>query len=234
MPPWSTTAWEQVDDLAATAGLDYTVIGRRILLWDTHVPIGRLPTMTDGDFSDSPIVTEYGMQTAHLPGGHQRLRGRGHRGDREPRPPEGDARRTTRTARSRCWPPPTARRRAASTETLTPAAAGGPAVGSDRPGEPEHRGPVADPADRAGAGQLVAVPGLRGRVPAIGPRGVDPAAGIGHLPGGDPVAEVGLGHGRGGRDTVRRCRSSCRLRRTHGQDPDADQAAEDEAEYFTQ
>lgn len=64
VPPWSTTAWEQVDDLAATAGLDYTVIGRRILLWDTHVPIGRLPTMTDGDFSDSPIVSEYGMQTA--------------------------------------------------------------------------------------------------------------------------------------------------------------------------
>jgi len=61
---WSTTAWEQVDDLAATAGLDYTVVGRRILLWDTHTPIGRLPTMTDGDFSDSPIVSEYGMQTA--------------------------------------------------------------------------------------------------------------------------------------------------------------------------
>lgn len=64
IPAMSTTAWEQVDDLAATAGLDYTVIGRRILLWDTHTPIGRLPTMTDGDFSDSPIVSEYGMQTA--------------------------------------------------------------------------------------------------------------------------------------------------------------------------
>jgi hypothetical protein len=62
--PWSTTAWEAVDTLAATAGLDYTVVGRRILLWDTHTPIGRLPTMTDGDFSDSPIVSEYGMQTA--------------------------------------------------------------------------------------------------------------------------------------------------------------------------
>jgi hypothetical protein len=61
---WSRTCWEEVDDLAATAGLDYTAVGRRILLWDTHRPIGRLPEMRDGDFSDSPIVTEYGMQLA--------------------------------------------------------------------------------------------------------------------------------------------------------------------------
>jgi hypothetical protein len=64
VPDWATTAWEQIDDLAATAGIDYTVVGRRIILWDTHTPIGRLPTMTDGDFSDPPIVSEYGMQTA--------------------------------------------------------------------------------------------------------------------------------------------------------------------------
>lgn len=61
---WSRTVWEEVDDLAATAGLDYTTVGRRILLWDTHRPIGRLPEMRDGDFSNSPIVTEYGMQLA--------------------------------------------------------------------------------------------------------------------------------------------------------------------------
>ena len=58
--------WEEIDDLAATAGLDYTTVGRRILLWDTHRPIGRLPEMRDGDFSDSPIVTEYGMQLANF------------------------------------------------------------------------------------------------------------------------------------------------------------------------
>ena len=61
---WSRTIWEEVDDLAATAGLDYTTVGRRILLWDTHRAIGRLPELRDGDFSDSPIVTEYGMQLA--------------------------------------------------------------------------------------------------------------------------------------------------------------------------
>jgi hypothetical protein len=61
---WSRTAWEEVDDLAATAGLDYTTVGRRILLWDTHRAVGRLPELRDGDFSAAPIVTEYGMQLA--------------------------------------------------------------------------------------------------------------------------------------------------------------------------
>lgn len=63
---WSRTCWEEVDDLAATAGLDYTTVGRRIILWDTHRAIGRLPEFRDGDFSDSPIVTEYGMQLANF------------------------------------------------------------------------------------------------------------------------------------------------------------------------
>ena len=62
VPDYSQTAWEQIDDLAATAGLDYTTVGRRIMLWDTHRSIGRLPLMTDGDFSEPPVVSEYGMQ----------------------------------------------------------------------------------------------------------------------------------------------------------------------------
>jgi hypothetical protein len=41
------------------------VTGRRILYWDTHRPLGRLPEMRDGDFSDPPVVTEYGMQVAN-------------------------------------------------------------------------------------------------------------------------------------------------------------------------
>jgi hypothetical protein len=63
---FTTTAWEEIDNLAAQAGLDYTVVGRRIVLWDTHRPIGRLPEMRDGDFSDSPIVTEYGMSASNF------------------------------------------------------------------------------------------------------------------------------------------------------------------------
>ena len=47
--------------MAAHAGIDYCASGRRIVLWDTHNPIGRLPEMRDGDFSDSLVVSEYGM-----------------------------------------------------------------------------------------------------------------------------------------------------------------------------
>jgi hypothetical protein len=63
---YTKTAWEEVDDLAAHAGLDYTTAGRRIILWDTHRPIGRLPEMRDGHFSEEIIVTEYGMSAANV------------------------------------------------------------------------------------------------------------------------------------------------------------------------
>lgn len=63
---WSKSAWEEVDNLAATAGLDYTTVGRRIILWDVHREIGRLPEMKNGDFSDPVVVTEYGMLTANV------------------------------------------------------------------------------------------------------------------------------------------------------------------------
>jgi hypothetical protein len=62
--PYQKTAWEEVDDLAANAGLDYTVVGRRITLWDTHNRVFRLPAMSDASFLDAPIVTEYGMSMA--------------------------------------------------------------------------------------------------------------------------------------------------------------------------
>jgi hypothetical protein len=62
---YTQTAWEQIDDMAATAGLDYTTVGRRIILWDTHWAIGRLPEMRDKDFNSPPVVTEYGMQLAN-------------------------------------------------------------------------------------------------------------------------------------------------------------------------
>lgn len=58
---WQKTAWEEVDDLAATGGLDYTTVGRRIMLWDTSRPVGRIAELRDKDFFTSPIITEYGM-----------------------------------------------------------------------------------------------------------------------------------------------------------------------------
>jgi hypothetical protein len=61
---YAKTAWEEVDDMAANAGLDYSTIGRRIILNDTHRPIGRLPEMRGADFTDPPVISEYGMQLA--------------------------------------------------------------------------------------------------------------------------------------------------------------------------
>lgn len=56
--------WEHIDELAAKAGLDYTVVGRAIHLWDTHQPLGQTPTVTQSDFLGDLVVTEYGMELA--------------------------------------------------------------------------------------------------------------------------------------------------------------------------
>jgi hypothetical protein len=66
VPDWSKTAWEEVDSMAATGGLDYTTVGRRIVLFDTHRPIGRLPEMREKDFFEPPVLTEYGMSAANV------------------------------------------------------------------------------------------------------------------------------------------------------------------------
>lgn len=65
VPDYAKMAWEEIDDLAATAGLDYTTVGRRIMFWDTHRAIGKLPEMRDGHFSEPVHITEYGMQLAN-------------------------------------------------------------------------------------------------------------------------------------------------------------------------
>lgn len=62
---YTKTAWEEIDDLAAHAGLDYTTVGRRIMYWDTHRPLGQLIEMHDNDFSEPLTVTEYGMTLAN-------------------------------------------------------------------------------------------------------------------------------------------------------------------------
>lgn len=54
--------------MAANAGLDYAVAGRRIILFDTHRPIGRMPMLRSPDFSQPPVVSEYGMSLATLYG----------------------------------------------------------------------------------------------------------------------------------------------------------------------
>jgi len=64
-PAYGRTAFEEVDDMAANAGLDYTVVGRAILLWGTKHRIGTLPEFRDKDLGSSPIVSEYGMSMSN-------------------------------------------------------------------------------------------------------------------------------------------------------------------------
>lgn len=64
-PAYSRTAFEEVDDMASNAGLDYTVVGRSIMLWGTKHRIGTLPEFKDENLGSSPIVSEYGMSFAN-------------------------------------------------------------------------------------------------------------------------------------------------------------------------
>jgi hypothetical protein len=64
--PFSRTAFEEIDDMGANSGLDYTVAGRSIILWGTRVPLGILPEFRDEHLGESPIVSEYGMSMANI------------------------------------------------------------------------------------------------------------------------------------------------------------------------
>ncbi len=64
-PAYSRTAFEEVDDMAANAGLDYTAVGRGIILWGTKHRIGTLPEFRDSDLGSTPIVSEYGMSMSN-------------------------------------------------------------------------------------------------------------------------------------------------------------------------
>lgn len=62
--PMQSTVFEHIDSYAARGGLDYTVVGRRILFWDVHQPIGQTPTVTEDDFLGDVIITQYGAELA--------------------------------------------------------------------------------------------------------------------------------------------------------------------------
>ena len=61
---YQKTVFDDVDDMAANSGLDYTVVGRSIILHDTSTALGRLPTLTENDVLGEIIVTVYGMEMA--------------------------------------------------------------------------------------------------------------------------------------------------------------------------
>jgi hypothetical protein len=61
---YQRTVWEEIDEMAARGGIDYTVVGRKILLFDVDDIIGKTKPMTEADFVDEIVVTQYGMELA--------------------------------------------------------------------------------------------------------------------------------------------------------------------------
>lgn len=63
--PYSGYVWNHLDDLAARSGIDYTVVGRAIHIWDTsRAALGSTRTVTDEDFIGAPDITQYGSELA--------------------------------------------------------------------------------------------------------------------------------------------------------------------------
>lgn len=61
---WSTTVWEELDLLAEDYGIDYTVVGRDIYIFDVNLNWDELPTLYDTDIAEAPRIVEYGNALA--------------------------------------------------------------------------------------------------------------------------------------------------------------------------
>lgn len=64
--PFQMTVGEHLDNVARTGGIDYTVIGRSIHLWDVSRSIASTRQMTEADFYGPIVVTAYGADFAAL------------------------------------------------------------------------------------------------------------------------------------------------------------------------
>lgn len=62
--PYQSTAFTDIDNMARQSGMDYVVIGRRIILVDTHTIFATTPQVTEADFLAEIIVTQYGSEHA--------------------------------------------------------------------------------------------------------------------------------------------------------------------------
>ena len=62
---YESDVYALLDQTAHTGGIDYTVLNRDLLLWDTHMAMGQFPrTMTDDDFIGDIEVSKYGRELA--------------------------------------------------------------------------------------------------------------------------------------------------------------------------
>ena len=62
--PYEMTVYEHIDSLAARGGMDYTVVGRAMHIWDVHHSLGQTATVSESDFLGDVVITEYGMELA--------------------------------------------------------------------------------------------------------------------------------------------------------------------------
>lgn len=62
--PYQRTVWEEMDSLAWRAGMDYTTIGRSLIINDVHDIIGRTPILSEAHFSEGMHITAYGAELA--------------------------------------------------------------------------------------------------------------------------------------------------------------------------
>lgn len=59
--PYQKMVYEEIDDMAAKAGLDYVTVGRAIHLFDTHTPIGQGCQLSQTDFLGPVVLSAYGL-----------------------------------------------------------------------------------------------------------------------------------------------------------------------------
>ena len=58
--PFEMTVGEHIQHFARYGGIDYTVVGRAIHIWDVSRSLGKTRTLTEADFFDEVIITAYG------------------------------------------------------------------------------------------------------------------------------------------------------------------------------
>lgn len=69
--PYTMTVGEHLESLSRYQGIDYTAVGRALHIWDVSRALGRTAQLTEKNFVEEPIITEYGAdhsQAAYVVG----------------------------------------------------------------------------------------------------------------------------------------------------------------------
>lgn len=62
--PFEMTAGEHIQGLGRTGGIDWTVVGRSLHVWDVSRSLGKTRLLTEADFFSEVIITAYGADMA--------------------------------------------------------------------------------------------------------------------------------------------------------------------------